>query len=415
MITIILFMLFFVMLLKYYEKTYILLIITSVFLRHFTLFNDSLYTYISIFAVCLFPFKLSESFFLRKEFPFTISIFCLIISLIISNLASSIKHNFLLINNIINLLHIPFIWIILQKNAIETIRFTIKTAIVFGSIISFYSLFETITRTNPFIKFVNNLNLYSNDYFITEIRYGLKRSQSIFSMHTTNGGISLILSTILLYAKQQSIIYFSRFKTLIIYLLIATIFFTGSRAAIIGCFISLFMLISKETLKGKKNFFVFTCILLLSTLLYNYLNAIYLSFTDTQNVVGSNSDMRTTQFELALLFLNKNFWFGNGLAYTWEYVLYYYDELLGAESLWIPIMIDQGIIGVISYVILIINCIVFAYKNNQGRLLFFILGFFVFNTLSSIPNVSYIYVPFSLMIMNTINKISVNNKLCFYQ
>lgn len=406
MITVIIFSVFVLLLLKKYEYTFTLIIIISVLLRHFPLLNDNIYTFISGFAILLFPFKMGKVKEIQSRFPFLLSCLCLIISLILSNYFATTKHYFSVIRDCIPCLSLFCFWKILNKDPKSITQYSLKCILIFGGLISFYALFETITKTNPYINFVNNLNLYSNDYLVTEIRYGFKRSQSIFSMHTTNGGISLILFTILLYAKQHSIICFSRLKTLIIYLLVVTIFLTGSRAAIIGCIISLFMFTSKVTLRGNKLFMILFCFLLLSPLLYNYLNTIYLSLIDTQNVAGSNTDMRTTQFELALFFLNKNFWFGNGLAYTWEHVLYYYEELLGAESLWIPIMIDQGIIGVISHIILIINCIVYAYKNKQTPLLFFILGFFTFNTLSSIPSVSILYVPFSLMIMITMYNIS---------
>lgn len=143
-----------------------------------------------------------------------------------------------------------------------------------------------------------------------------------------------------------------------------------------------------------------------------YFQTIYSSIIDTTQVSGSNADMRTIQYEIASIFLNKALWFGNGLSYTWEYVLYYYKELYGAESLWIPIMIDQGVLGIFSYALFFINCSFFLLKNKQKRMLFFVIGFLTFNTLSSIPNVPIVFtMAIYLILMIEINKYySVQNQ-----
>ena len=120
-----------------------------------------------------------------------------------------------------------------------------------------------------------------------------------------------------------------------------------------------------------------------------YLDKIILSFTDTESVGGSNTDMRSIQFELAALFMMQSPFLGNGISYTFEYVADKYKEMCGAESLWIPIMIDFGILGITAIIVFIIQVGYYIKKYCEIRLLFFLLGILVFNSLSSIPAFSF--------------------------
>ena len=393
------------LLIKDYEKNFILIIFISTLLRHFDVFGNDLYFCISLFAILLFPFKISSSSKDIGKFPFFISFLFLMVSWVISNQIGENKHYLVLINNCSDLVCVLCFWIILKRNPIYTIQTSLKYILIFGGVIAFYALYETITRTNPYINLVNGLGLYTNDYIVTEIRFGLKRSQSLFAMHTTNGGIALCFFCLLLYAKQHHAInYSNKISNCIIFLLLCTIFFSGSRAAIIGCVVCSLMFFSKKLLNVKFIICLIFILLFVSPLFIDYFQTIYESIIDTKKVGGSNSDMRTIQFEIASYFLDKAFWFGNGLSYTWEYVLYHYKELYGAESLWIPIMIDQGIFGILSYVLLLVNCSCFVFRNKQNKMFFFILGFLIFNTLSSIPNVPIVFIPVYLMLMIEINK-----------
>ena len=41
---------------------------------------------------------------------------------------------------------------------------------------------------------VNSLELYSQDIIVEDIRFGMKRAQAIFGMHTTLGGFSTMMA-----------------------------------------------------------------------------------------------------------------------------------------------------------------------------------------------------------------------------
>ena len=91
---------------------------------------------------------------------------------------------------------------------------------------------------------------------------------------------------------------------------------------------------------------------------------------------------------ICFYYLSQSPWIGNGIAFTWEYVLPQNEDLLGAESLWIPVLIDQGILGAVAVSSMFVACMIYLIKHNAIRYTIVVLGFLVFNSMSSIPNIS---------------------------
>lgn len=373
----------------------------SVWLQHFVFIPNviNLFQGLSLFSIGLFFFRRENRYL--KTIPVKTSLILMFVSLIVSNYYSYIRHDFLVISTCVVLFNLVIFWCLIRSNPLFYLKLFVKYSFVFACIISFYGLFETLTNSNPFIELINSLNLYINDYLVTEIRFGIKRGQSIFAMHTTNGGISLVLACLLLYIKMNTK-YFAGNSLVkyVIVLLFATTFFSGARSVMLGCIVCSLMFFSKTLLKVKYLLLVLLVLCVGFVLLNDYFVGIYESFVDTEKVSGSSTSMREGQFEIALIFLEKSFWIGNGLAYTWEYVQNNFKELYGAESMWIPVMIDQGILGVIALVLYLLSCVYYVFKQRQYRLVFFVLGFVLFNTMSSIPNFPITYIYMYLVVMS---------------
>ena len=247
---------------------------------------------------------------------------------------------------------------------------------------------------------MNSSHAYLNDFLITEVRFGIKRSQSIFSMHTTNGAISLVLFCLLLYLKRQTNFFNgNKLINVLIVLLLITVFLTGARSAMIGCVICCLMFYEKKLLQFKYVLLLLVAGCILIGSLHEYIQEVLDSIFDTEKVSGSNTDMRSIQFEIAYLFLAQSFWFGHGLSYTWLYVKIFYDELLGAESLWIPVMIDQGFVGIMAYAFFFICCILYSIKKKVFSISFFVLGFLVYNSMSSLPGFQITYILIYIIVM----------------
>lgn len=179
-----------------------------------------------------------------------------------------------------------------------------------------------------------------------------------------------------------------KYANYLIILLGMNIFFTGARSAFLGFAVALLAFVDIKDLKSKKVWGLILLVIAISPLFIGYFGDIVSSFTDTEKVNGSNADMRQTQFDICFYYLSQSPWIGNGIAFTWEYVLPQNKDLLGAESLWIPVLIDQGILGAVAVSSMFVACMIYLIKHNAIRYTIVVLGFLVFNSMSSIPNIS---------------------------
>lgn len=403
MISYIILVIFVISFIKCFQQTFITIIILYSFLNQFIVpgIPLSLFDVLSLIALVIYILKFGINYNQFKSCPVALSLLLICFSYIISNYYAVYKHYPTLIKDIVIILNIFIFYSIIKKSPQRYIPYFVRVCYVFGGVIAFYALFEAITRTNPYIQFVNNMDIYSQKFYITEVRFGLKRCQSLFSMHGTLGAVALILGCFLLYVRiNTNILKSNRITAIVIILLFLAVLLTGARSAILGMVICLIMFLKKRYIKTKY-IILFLCVIGIFCFVFSgYIGSIYESFIDTEKVGGSNKDMREMQFDIVLYFFNQSLWVGNGLAYTFEYVKTNFpDEILGAESLWFPIMIDQGIIGVSAYVIFVISCFSFIIKYKKFSLLFFLFGLLMFNSMSSIPNFNFIYIVIYLYVM----------------
>ena len=301
---------------------------------------------------------------------------------------------------------------IIQNSQSHTIRNTLKSILIFSIIIGLYSLYEISTNTNPFVSFCESQGLYSEETLIETIRYGIKRSQGLFTMHITNGAVSMVFALTLIYVKLNSkllqpILKSNTLFLFIVTLLIATVLFTGSRACILGLSIGL-LSFSKNVINNSRFLFVCLLFVIIAGIMGfdTYIQEIINSITDTNAVGGSNEDDRLIQFQTAFMFWYQNFWFGNGLLACYENVMPMHPELLGAESLWMPILIDYGFLGLFTYLLFFVASIRIVY-NADKSLVFIVLALWVTNTLTSIPSIPITAITGYLVLMCYANN---NNK-----
>lgn len=279
-------------------------------------------------------------------------------------------------------------------------------------VVGVYTLVETIISSNHYMFIVNSLELYSQDIIVEDIRFGMKRAQAIFGMHTTLGGFSTMMAGLLLWVRLNCPLYVKKLGkkklSIAIGLMIIAVFLTGTRSTIAGLAVVLMSFFSFKHVKMKYVFIAIVSVVIGFMALDAYLDKIILSFTDTESVGGSNTDMRSIQFELAALFMMQSPFLGNGISYTFEYVADKYKEMCGAESLWIPIMIDFGMLGVTAIIVFIIQVGYYIKKYCEIRLLFFLLGILVFNSLSSIPAFSFTQLFYLFVIIAFLKKHQVS-------
>lgn len=380
----------FLYLVKSFEKGIILTLLLSPILGIMEVFSQPISLYLQLYILMVYIIKNYRSlvYSIRKSL-FFIGSFIMMCSLFLSNYFSTDKHTPTMLLMISSYLTLFILIDIFQKNK-KIARYYLKVVIVLAGIMTLNGLFETIFRYNILSELFVKIGVYPDSFnFVTGVRYGLKRAQSLFDMHTSLGGFCYIVFYFLLYLRQKGNI--KRISIWLLSLLLANLFFTGVRSAIIGFCIGIIPFIDLRKYKAK-NFILaglFSCLVL--PFLVPYFETVIGSITQTDNISGSNTDMRTNQFDISLSYMYNSFWFGNGISYTFNIAKMYDKELYGAESAWFPLMIDQGLLGCIAYISLYISAFVYVFKKKMKSLGWCILGFLIFDTMSSIPRISLVY------------------------
>lgn len=370
-----------------------------------------MYQAVSIAAFSIFMLR----YFYWKDmrtYPLLFSSILLIVSYVLSNHYAVYRHYGSLVSCIVVDVASLFVFYqIISKNS-RYIFIYIRTCVILSLVVGVYTLVETIISSNHYMFIVNSLELYSQDIIVEDIRFGMKRAQAIFGMHTTLGGFSTMMDGLLLWVSLNCPLYVKKLGkkklSIAIGLMIIAVFLTGTRSTIAGLAVVLMSFFSFKHVKMKYVFIAIVSVVIGFMALDAYLDKIILSFTDTESVGGSNTDMRSIQFELAALFMMQSPFLGNGISYTFEYVADKYKEMCGAESLWIPIMIDFGMLGITAIIVFIIQVGYYIKKYCEIRLLFFLLGILVFNSLSSIPAFSFTQLFYLFVIIAFLKKHQVS-------
>lgn len=326
------------------------------------------------------------------------------LSYIITNYYSSTPHSKLLLNRLSFLYLVPLVSYYLNKFG-YTVSFCIRCLIVFSVIVIIYGFIELIVGRNPITDFFFSTGIYTDSAGIinNDMRYGFRRINSLFPVHISLGAFSLMVSYILMHITN--IMASNTMRLGIVLGLVMCALFTGSRAIILSMVICLFSLVNvkktnyfKIMILGMGVFFLFGSVL----------QNIYDSIIDTNVVSGSNSDMRVSQFDIGLYYLYMSPLFGNGLNYTWEVALPNNSELLGAESVWLPLMIEQGIMGCLAWLTYHLFICYEAIKKKLYFLIFLILAVVLLYTMTSVPGVNIYFVMLIYLIIIHSNKKSVD-------
>lgn len=389
-------------------------LVTYTLLGSFVVGSISPYNFLSVIVAFIFFTRYNRFFVYYRTFPFKSTMFLFALSMICTNFFVSAKyrHTPTLVFNICQSVgYIYIIWYLLQNNAQKAIHALVKTALVFGCLVSLYALFETITRSNPLLKSLVLSGCYIESPFVTKIRFGLKRAQAIFSMHTTLGGVMLFNYALLLVAYKTAYIKKTRLNIIVICLCAMCVFLTGARSCIIG----LLMCTGMSFSKLKVSHILLLCFIIPFVFIFagDYLSQIFDSIFNTEKVNGSSSDMRLIQFMISWDYMMRSPIIGNGLGFLYNDVVLNHveKELFGAESMWFGVIADQGILGLVSYLFLFISPILYSWRKDNKLIILFVIGILVMHSLSTIPGVNPSMVLVFTLIFNYMQDTAKSGKI----
>ena len=171
------------------------------------------------------------------------------------------------------------------------------------------------------------------------------------------------------------------------------VFLSGSRSPLLGGIIILLPLIGNRRMFKSQNL-LFVSVVSVAIIYFagSYLSTMFnsLSSEDDVNIGGASSwDMRLGQLEYSVYFWMKNFWFGNGHTFDIFQGGTQYNSIFGAESVWFPIMMKQGLVGMVAYLYITIDACSSAMKIRYKWLcICLMLGWLIIDSATNLPGMN---------------------------
>lgn len=280
------------------------------------------------------------------------------------------------------------------------IHFFLKCCVIVSVLIVSLAIVENVLRMNPWLEFVFYNSPYDPDagrmfYFpgTESLRYGFIRAQSFFSFHVPFGFACVCLYWLIFYFyKNIKGIYNSNLLLVVSTMLIAGVIMSNSKQAYIGL---LFMFLSLYPIKSIVNIRIILPVLIIVIIVIvyapDYLNN-YLSLSDkrlAEEGGGSTVVLRESQYRIAWRMFLQSPIIGNGIS-SIGVLKRHADNagILGAESSWLEILPERGLLGAAAYLYLYVDLWNMKKYVDKKTLFFFLLSVFIMETAGGLKDLS---------------------------
>ena len=261
------------------------------------------------------------------------------------------------------------------------IRYFFRCCLVVVTLTVLLGLYEVIFKDNPWLDFVymnspHDDSTHGRMFYIPPFisgglasRYNMIRAYSFYGLHISFGTCCLYFLFLI------SVVYVNKWKklydvkTLFPFMMLAGIgvFLANSKTAMVGLLVMFFALFDNKNLfKFKIIAPVIFGLIALFVFFPDYVNN-YLSLVDT-NIAeeggGSTVALRTRQYEVAIDMWAQSPILGNGPGSIemMKNASVKFGDILGAESIWLRILPERGIIGAFVY----LSMYYFLYANLKN-------------------------------------------------
>ena len=300
----------------------------------------------------------------------------------------------------------------------EDIRLFVKASIVVVFLIVGLAIFESIFKDNPILNYVYNNSPHDEStmgrmWYIPPsirgtmaMRFGMVRAYSFFGIPIEFGCACAFFFFLLMLLYKNNFFKDLNIKKKILKISIILsfigVFLANSKTAYVGIIFLLFGLFSIKQILNIKVIFP----LIIGIFVFFYFFPEYiLNFTSLfdENIAaeggGSTISGREMQFAIALKMFDMNPIFGNGPgSIDVLRQIGSNSDILGAESSWMQILPERGIVGAIAYIIFYLSifkrCIAYIPAKIIGSLL---LGLFIMETATGIISAVY-FMPIIIII-----------------
>lgn len=364
-------------------------------------------------------FSIKKSLNKGRNFPLLNSFLLILISLFLSTIFSTVGFGSAITRTIKivfnDLIFVYLLWSVLST--IKDIQFIIKGFLVMFLFLTIYGFVEKITGLNPINDY--NISLNENGGQVTNWEYsedgrlGMGRVRSAI-IHPIGLGVCLAGLLFLFYGviiNYRRVWRLNAIKVVIVFLLgICVLFFTNSRSPLV--FFGIIFLSFLNFNKKSTYQYLFMGMVVFSLGYSNFeiylenITSLFSANGSSENVGGSNIEMRINQFVSALNLLDGYYLLGLGIKSLQD--LYGNDSgILGAESIWISLAIERGFLGVLAHIVFLISVLKMGIGRSKLPIWFFTIGWLILTTISSTPGCG---ISFFLTIIIILSKLDILTK-----
>ena len=347
---------------------------------------------ISLVFIIIFLFK--RKTLCNKNFPFyksfvvygiLYSLTCLIPHVVISFIPRII----------VMVLGFSYIYYFCLKS-VKDVKFAVISYALFAIILCANGLLAPLFGINPLDDYLQSISFEDESIFIDNewLRMGNVRYRS-FIPHAISYGVACIIILYLLVWYYLNVILskdreYGIVMLISILLLFSGVIISGSRTPILGLLPLVFLFFYLKYIPNQATRVI--CIGFLLSLFAFGEYIIYSIQSLLENKIaedagGSSTDLRFEQYEIAWQWMKEDFIFGKGMDFD---AFRANSSILGAESVWLPLMFNNGIVGVISY-ILFYYYIIKKFPHNKICRIYLsiiIIGWLLMRTATSLIGVS---------------------------
>lgn len=343
----------------------------------------------------------SGSGYNNDDYFFAPAVKLMVASYVLSSLFSEIPYSIsfkMIIKQLIDYFGIIYI-LFKSLNTKDDVKLFTKALILSVLVFTINGIFEGIFKINALGAFIylntpDTEDMTSRSYYSPfgegELRFGMIRCYSVFGLHLLFGfACCMALFLTLILQKEKFGIFNGSSKSNLIYfpiiaLLGAGIVLSNSKGPML-C--GLLILLARYKVKDLFNIWTITPLIIVFILVNIYLPDYFNNFLSlfdsnlAEEGKGSSVALRERQFQVAFsLFLNNPI-FGSGINAATYFQNNGFEDILGAESIWLKLLPDQGVFGVVAY--LYMYYVIYRNSKNivpKHILIFFLLAVLCMDT-----------------------------------
>lgn len=275
-------------------------------------------------------------------------------------------------------------------NTADDIKLYVKSGFVVAIIITCLGLYEAIFKDNPWLDFVylfspHDEATHGRLFYMPpwignglQMRLGMVRAYSTFGIHIAFGTACVFLLYLFMTISKFKFKLFANYKlNIVILLLIAGALASNSKTPLVGIIIMIFAFYNINQIFHPKVILPLIVVFVIVCIFFPHIIENFMTLFDSEKADeagGSTVEGRQTQFKIALDMFLMNPLFGNGMgAISILRKIGNNDLILGAESSFMQILPERGLLGIIGYIVTYLMLFNYGKRFQQFSLCFFFL------------------------------------------